>query len=182
MTVIQIKGIPGSGKTYICSKLTNVICLDTDNYVTNAYHKLLKDNKNISPDLIFKLAQRMLNKDIIKSKNTDTIVVVGITLNVVNPDYKFFIKMNKEDLYVAYKRVIIREIEKINNLSISKIKKMDVNDIRYFIEFGNHVNAFDIRTGIQGYLKTYKNAVKHEKKNGFKFLSQKDIIDKLNNL
>lgn len=34
--IIHIDGVQGSGKSYICSKLTNILCVDTDEVMKKA--------------------------------------------------------------------------------------------------------------------------------------------------
>lgn len=34
--IIHIDGVQGSGKSYICSKLNNILCIDTDDIMKKA--------------------------------------------------------------------------------------------------------------------------------------------------
>ena len=43
--IINITGIQGSGKSYICHKLKQIPCIDTDKVLYNTFTKLLKNSK-----------------------------------------------------------------------------------------------------------------------------------------
>lgn len=58
---IHIKGIPRSGKTYICNNIT-VECYDTDDYITKAYD-LLRTSKYTDSN-IRKKAKELFLQDI----------------------------------------------------------------------------------------------------------------------
>lgn len=46
--IIHIDGVQGSGKSYICSKLKNIICIDTDDIMEQTKKKvcLILQKKN----------------------------------------------------------------------------------------------------------------------------------------
>ena len=45
--IIHVNGVQGSGKSYICSKLKNVLCVDTDDIMKNAIDIIEKSQKTI---------------------------------------------------------------------------------------------------------------------------------------
>jgi broad-specificity NMP kinase len=129
--IINITGIQGSGKSYICHKLKHIPCIDTDKVVYNTFTKLLKNNKKFKkyltlpdknvaeniPDkasnILFKQAKKDLIEQI-KRINKPLVIVVGITIDIKS-HLKFFIKLNDKELERTYKRVMMREIDKIKN-------------------------------------------------------------------
>ena len=42
--IIHIDGVQGSGKSYICSKLKNILCVDTDDIMKQAI-EIIQNNK-----------------------------------------------------------------------------------------------------------------------------------------
>jgi hypothetical protein len=177
---IQIKGIPGSGKSYTCTQLPDIIkCFDTDDYITKAYDLLVKKGKKI--ENVNKLAQELLEKDMSKH---DKVVVVGILFDIKDPTHKYFIKMSNDDLEKAYKRTVLREIVKYSNITtkevLDHIKKLDNDEISKYLRYKHHINAMEpVEETYEIYKKSYKNASKYEKKNGLKLISQIDIIDEI---
>ena len=45
MIIVHISGVQGSGKLYICSKLMNTICIDTDDLMLEAKNDI-DDSQN----------------------------------------------------------------------------------------------------------------------------------------
>lgn len=183
--IIQIKGVPGSGKSYICSKIPRDIkCFDTDYYITKAYKILRKKKTKITINNVPNLARKLLLKDI---KGYPIVVIVGITFEVSNLTKKYFIKMSKKELDDAYRRTVIREIKKYNEITkpsvIKLIEKMNNNEISEYLRNMYHINAMDpVETSFDIYKKRYKNALAIEKKRGFIIKNQRDIINDLNHL
>jgi len=64
-----------------------------------------------------KIEKQIINKYI---NDNDKIIFVGMTANIPNPTHKFFIKIT--DLSGVYKRLLLRELEKIT-LHYKKIKR-----------------------------------------------------------
>jgi dephospho-CoA kinase len=84
--IINITGIQGSGKSYVCHKLKHIPCIDTDKVLYNTFTRLLKNSKKFQkyltiPDkndpenipekasnLLFKQAKKDLQDEIKKVK------------------------------------------------------------------------------------------------------------------
>ena len=120
--IIHIVGIPGSGKSYICSKIKNVLCVDTDDiwYEAIGLMKNFKSDKAHS-DIIKQLVKQYID-------NNNIIVFVGSTVKIPNPTYKFFIKIT--DFDKTYKRFVIRELDKIYS-NYNEIKKYVISTDPY---------------------------------------------------
>lgn len=181
--IVHVRGISGSGKSYICSELQRcnaIKCVDTDDYLTHAYNELLINDD----DKIIEHATHLLNKDIEKHK---ILVVVGITLDVENADSCYFIRIPKMDLPDVYRRTIDREILKYKNLTKSKnlkqIEGLNYNDISYFLRYKFHINAINpVDTTFSEYKNMYENALSYEQKKGTIIKSQKQIINDIINM
>lgn len=178
--VIVIKGIPGSGKSYICKLLPkHISCLDTDDFVTLAYDQLIKQKIKFNDNDVFNLAIKLCKNEISKHK---LVVLCGMLFNIPNVNSKYFIKMDDKQLEISYKRVILREIEKYKHISrpsiVNHIKTLSGNEISYYLSFKHHLNAIEpSETTFDNYKKMYYNALNFEKKNGFLIMTQQEIVN-----
>jgi hypothetical protein len=126
--IIHIDGIQGSGKSYICSQIKHIRCVDTDDIYKQAI-KIIDDSQmtnNKIPRTVDHLTQiknMIVNYYI---KNNNKIVFVGITDDIPLATHKFFIKII--DFTSVYKRLLLRELEKIVT-NYSKIKKCIKDEI-----------------------------------------------------
>jgi len=120
--IIHIDGVQGSGKSFICSKIKNILCIDTDNIMKQSI-KIIEDSQNTNKPYLRtfnqmkKIEKQIINKYI---NDNDKIIFVGMTATIPNPTHKFFIKIT--DLSGVYKRLLLRELEKIT-LHYKKIKR-----------------------------------------------------------
>ena len=183
--IIHIDGVQGSGKSYICSKLKNVLCVDTDDIVKVAIdiiEKSQKTDKKI-PRTFNQLqkVKKQVIKKIIKDNSNKKIVFVGMTVDVPNPEHKLFIKIT--DFTTVYKRLLLRELDKI---------------IKHKKEIINHINnekdpqEIDIqRTADMSlafpleyneFLQDYKERLQEAKNKKYIPKTQNKIIDFINNL
>lgn len=199
--IINITGIQGSGKSYICSQLKNIPCVDTDKVLYNTFKKLLKNSEKFQkylsiPDkngpenipekasnLLFKQAKKDLQYEI-KKINKSLIIVVGITIEV-RSDIKFFIKLNNEELENTYRRVMMREADKIKN-NYNNVKKIINNENIYNIAsillFKYEIGAIEQIFPFAGYKKMYQGMEKFEKKHGTFIKTQSQIIKHIEKL
>ena len=177
--IFHVKGIPGSGKTYLCKRLPrNVACLDTDDFFTTAYRRLFRKKRGVVNDRSVRaLAARLLRKEIARHK---CVVVVGITLPVPNATRIYFIKQNVADLKQAYKRVVAREIAKYKILQkkafVARLMKLSPSAIIQQLRHVHHIGAVDVLAGVGAYINMYKQAHAFEKRNKLIILTQKQII------
>ncbi len=170
--IIQIVGIPGSGKSYILSKLTgmpfamlSLKCYDTDDYITKAYLKYPKGN-------VQAIAKKMFLRDIQGSRKP--IVLAGILFDIPGST-RIFIKMSQSELQRAYKQVTRREIDKWK--AVAHKVSYDPDELRYKY----HLNAWSPTASLINYKMDYKNALEFEKGIGAIMLSQAEIIEKIKN-
>ena len=200
--IVSIRGVQGSGKSFVCSQLNNknVECIDTDDVLTEAYdtmigsnivksnlHKCNKKDTDIIPDAIanpiFKKGTQLLNKRI-KESNAALIIVVGITLSC-KADRAFFITMDDATLKKAYRRTIKRELSKITknkNTLLKLVDKSPIDRIGVALTFQYHINALEIGTMFANYKEMYKNALKHEKKLKATCASQSQTIRQIKSM
>jgi len=184
--IIQIIGIAGSGKSYICNKLNNVICIDTDDYFTKAYNILAADiNKKITDKKITSLANKLFETDI-KNAHNKTVVITGITLKSKKLDRLYFIKMDKIEIELAYRRVIKRELSKYIQLTdrevIDNIETMNPNKIQLYLYYTYIMGIDPITMTFDKYKKKYNNSLKKHKNDGSIIMSQIDIINDINKI
>ena len=183
--LIQVKGIPGSGKSYICSLLPkNIKCLDTDDFITSAYDELVKTKKKVSWNSITKLAYMNLCETI---KKYEYVCVVGILLNMYKANKKYFIKLIDNQLDEIYKRTILREINKYKQVTtpnvLNKIKSLKTNEISNFLSFKYHINAIEpVYMTFDVYKRMYKDALAFEQKNKLDIKTQKEIVEDIKKL
>ncbi len=183
--IIHIDGVQGSGKSYICSKLKNVLCVDTDDIMKNAIDIIEKSQKTDKKmprtfKQLQKVKKQIVNK-IIKDNSNKKIVFVGMTVDVPNPEHKLFIKIT--DFTTVYKRLLLRELSKIVKHEreiinhINKEKNPEEIDIQRIADmsliFPVDYNAF------KG---DYDERLKETKKHGYIPKTQNEIIDFINNL
>lgn len=183
--IIHVDGVQGSGKSYICSKLKNVLCVDTDDIMKNAIDIIEKSQKSIKKmprtfKQLQKVKKQIVNK-IIKENVNKKIVFVGMTVDVPNPEHKLFIKIN--DFTTVYKRLLLRELSKIVKHEkeiinhINKEKNPEEIDIQRIADmsliFPVDYNAF------KG---DYDERLKETKKMGYIPKTQDEIIDFINKL
>lgn len=174
--IIQIIGIAGSGKSYICSKLKNVTCLDTDDYFCRAYN-ILKDKS--TDKKIATLADKLFKQDI---KNAKHVVITGITLQSKKTDRIYFIKMNNSELESAYRRVVKRELLKYTQLTdhklINNIDTMDPNKIQLYLYYTYFMGIDPLIMTFIKYKEKYNKLLKKQTE-GVIIKSQSDIINEI---
>lgn len=193
--IINITGIQGSGKSYICHKLKHIPCIDTDKVLYNTFTKLLKNSKKFQkfltiPDkndpenipekasnLLFKQAKKDLQDEIKKVKKP-LVIIVGITIEVKS-NLKFFIKLNNKELEQTYRRVMMREANKIKD-NYNNVKKIinngNIYNIASILLFKYEIGAINQIFPFAGYKKMYQGIEKYERKQKALVKSQTQII------
>ena len=181
--IVHVNGVQGSGKSYICSKLKDILCVDTDDIMKDAINIIEESQKtNKKIPRTFKSLQKIKHKIVKKIiKKNNKIVFVGMTVNIPNPTHKFFIKIT--DFTFVYKRLLLRELEKIvkNYKKIKKHIKEENNPKEIEIEkiadmsllFPVEYNAF---------LEDYKENLKKAIDKKYLPKTQDQIIITINNL
>jgi hypothetical protein len=171
---VQVKGIPGSGKSYICSQLdSRWKCFDTDDLITAAYDQITRGGKKPTSASVRATARKMF---IEQSAGFDRVLLVGILFDMPRADQRFFIKMTREELSAAHTRVIAREVEKWKHVIADKIPTGDGDSVAYCLAMRYHINAFNPVRTLADYSAEYKQALEFERDNGLVVKSQKDII------
>ncbi len=188
MRVIAIRGIPGSGKTWICNAirdLRNVRCIDTDDLLSETYHKLMR-TKNFAAAVArdhppnakgMPMFERMLKKAIHarivslvrQAPQNQILIFAGITAEISKPSAKFFIRMTKNELVDSYRRLMLREFQKIldNEASIRRlITTSSVATIGANLASLHHIGAvfFQLTGSFYAYRRIYKQALRSERK------------------
>ena len=175
--VIHIDGVPGSGKSYMCSKLKNITCIDTDDIETESFntieasqktnHKIERTYENLE-----NLSAALVRKITDQCKN---VVFVGMTVEIPNADHKYFIKI--DDLLSSYKRLQLRELHQI----IQNQKQIKTSIKRITPEEQFHIaRAADLSwkfpVGFDEYADNYSERLKKAETNGFIPKTQKEIL------
>ena len=181
--IIHIDGVQGSGKSYICSKLQNILCVDTDDIMKKAI-QIIESSQQTNKKMprTFKQLQK-INKQLVNKylENNDKIAFVGMTADIPLPTHKFFIKIT--DFTSVYKRLLLRELEKIF-INYKKIKK--------HINEENNPKEIDIQriadmslifpVDYKAFFEDYKERLNEAKKKEYLPKTQEQIISIVNNL
>lgn len=181
--IIRVRGIPGSGKTYMCKLLDNITCIDLDDYMTQAYITLTNKKKPINKKNFSKEIEKLFAEVVEKN---DIIVIVGITI-ILSPamekqiTHKFTITMTNSELETAYKRVVMREIQKYKKLlepSVQKsLEKLSSQELWETLNYKYAINAINIgEIDLATYKKMYKEELELDKKDGYYVGSQTRIV------
>lgn len=192
IAVFSIRGLSGSGKTYICQRL-GIVCYDTDDLVSEVWQTLLDDPASAYKQLVrrnseeaeamFTERKKQRVRDLIQKARDrgEDIAFAGITIDVP-ADKEFFIEMPPEDLEVAYRRVILREIQKVlDHAEAAKriVKHRDIDFVSDDLAYRFHIEAINITTSFDEYQDMYKNALAYELGRKTRVLTQEKIIEQL---
>ena len=176
--LISVRGIPGSGKTYIADKIGDTIrCIDTDDIVSDAYDALARASKGakFTVDEVIERAQRSLD-EVCLELGPGVTVVVGTTLTVASANTRLFVSMSQRTLRVAYERAIRREVAKYATISARAVGRLSADRIPPYLACKLHVNAFDPRREFSEYAEMYASAFEFERNNGARMMSQQEIV------
>lgn len=201
--VITVKGISGSGKTWICQELKRrtkrhaPLCYDTDDLVTECFTELAKKKGFI--DLVARQAnlrrpawwKQMAAKyktkvsRILKAAKGRPVVFVGITGEEIEAEHQFFIKMKRDELEKAYRRTIAREIRKVSAKVTTLVRlteTLPAAAIPTVMQYMHDTLAMGINTSLSTYKQMYENARKHARDRGVAIKSQAEIIKRIEKL
>lgn len=178
--IVQIIGIAGSGKSYICSRLINfknITCIDTDEYFIKAYNVL---KSRATDEKIAILADKLFQNDIKKISNKgNAVVITGHTLTSKTIDNIYFIKMTSNELEQAYRRVIKRELLKYIELTdkevINKIETMNPNKIQTYLYYKYFMGVDPLIMTFNKYKEKYDKLLKKQDSTVL-IMSQANII------
>ena len=187
--IIHIDGIPGAGKSYICTKINSPksVCIDNDDIVLDAKNYVDSSNMPRTFNSVNKVIKQKVNELIEKhiKDGKRIIIFVGVRFLVDtalnDADYKYFIKLS--DLGATFRRVFMRETEKIEG-NLSDIKKL-INDPK--IEADELDDMVQRKTNLalpyppefSQYKKHYKRGLDIAKKNNYKIATQDKIITRI---
>jgi len=181
--IIHVDGVQGSGKSFICSKIKKILCIDTDDIMKKAI-KIIEDSQNTNKKYPRTINQmKKIEKQIVNQyiSNNDKIIFVGMNPDIPLPTHKFFIKIT--DFSAVYKRLLLRELEKIV-LNHNKIKK-------HIIEENNpkEIDIFRIAdmsvvfpVSYDEFLEDYKERLKEAKTKKYLAKTQEQIIYAINKI
>lgn len=161
MPHVVVRGISGSGKSWLCRALAaaSIECVDTDDWLHAG-----KTRKQ----LLAHLATRPF------------VAVVGITIRVPPDEGLYFIKIVAADFPATYKRVLARELKKIVDQAPAILKTIETKTPREINDALGRPQDFglamSITDTIQDYKRMYKGAVAYEKARGAKVLTQDKVL------
>ena len=187
--IIHIDGIPGAGKSYICTKINSPksVCIDNDDIVLDAKNYVDSSNMPRTFKSLHKVIKQKINELIEKHVNDGKriIIFVGVrflvdtALNDAN--YRYFIKLS--DLGATFRRVFMRETEKIES-NLGDIKKLisdpkiEVDELDGMVHRKTNL-ALPYPPEFSQYKKHYKRGLGIAKKNNYKIASQDEIIARI---
>jgi uncharacterized protein YbbK (DUF523 family) len=172
--IIRVRGVPGSGKTYIAKVLRKhgIRVIDTDDVITKAYDDFAKTNGLFTADHVLERAQRWMLRAVYGSDEPIT-VVVGVTLSVPSSDDLLFIDVT-ENLHNVYERTVKRELRKY--ASVRGVDQMPLYQVAPYLACKLHLNAFDPRQEYRDYQRMFTAALADETKKNARVMKQADII------
>jgi hypothetical protein len=175
--LICVRGIPGSGKTHMARQLAalGVRCVDTDDVVTDTYRAMARGGARLGVDDVLEQARETM-RVICGERGEGVMVIVGVTLNVPNPDATLFITMSPRHLALAYERTVRRELRKYASISAQAIGKLRVDQVAPYLACKLHVNAFDPRREFPEYAGVYAAALEFERSNGAELMAPREIL------
>ncbi len=181
--IIHIDGVQGSGKSYICSKLKNILCIDTDDIRKKALDIIDKTRKTDKKmPRTFKqlnlIKKRLIKHYIRKNKK---IVFVGMTANIPEATHKFFIEIT--DHTIVYKRLLLRELKKII-INYTKIKKHIKEENNPFEIDVQRIADMSVQFPVNydAFLSDYNERLEEAKINKYTLKTQEQIISIINDL
>ena len=192
--IIHIDGVQGSGKSYVCSQIqsSKCICLDIDDIDLEVKNYVDSSSMPKTFNSLGKVWKKRLNEIISKNikYGKTIIVIVGVKRIYMKETaldtatYKYFIKL--DDINTVYRRVFIRETEKILNngdkimeiLNNKKIEEEELCDL--IIRATNSALLYPV--DYDRYVDNYKREMAKAKKTNYKIMSQDTIIKTINKL
>jgi len=129
-------------------------------------------------ELIKTIENKIINNYI---DNNDIIVFAGMTVKIPNPTYKFFIKLT--DLSASYKRLLLRELDKIYS-NYSRIKNYIITEDNPR-EINTHniaLTSIPFPVSYDDFLADYKERLIDAKTLNYTPKTQEQIINFINNL
>lgn len=199
MTVcVHIRGIVGSDKSWICKQLRemNILCIDTDNVLQEVFVKLresspkfqkLLRSKWSDKDNWWKTMSRTGKKEIertIQRKREDgiSVVVVGnsISEDIGGVDKTFFIKMSERALGQAYRRLMLRELEKIVGTSHATARVIQHENLYEIGAILSNITTpsypITFGTSFEIYEEYYQEWLGKAEKSGYIIMTQPEIL------
>jgi hypothetical protein len=190
MVVIQVSGVVGSGRKYLCEKLKKTVkCFDADAILREAddkLHTLVKTKKTKlthNQENVIAMADEEIKKIINRESNKhEVIVFTGLRMYVKHCNMRYFIKINNfED---TFRRFQLREFNKFIKASTSIkniIKKSKITDIRPKVLKEMSLSA-PFPCNYSEYLSEYETELYYAKAEKAIIKSQSDIIKEINKI
>jgi cytidylate kinase len=179
--VVIIKGIPGSGKTWICreiQKMTGVVCFDVDDIYTLAYEQLVAKKQSATHVACADETSRMLELGISRARSdTATRLVVissGITIPFNIPGEKLFVGLSAKSAKVAHARVLRRQLDRWHQSKPPS--NLEGDDLANWVR-AHHLVAMIPSITLERYRQLYSEEAAKEQNNGYKILSQSKIVE-----
>lgn len=180
--IVHISGVQGSGKTYICEKISKnkkIVCIDTDDIMYQTFNHI-ENNGLPQNNRTFNKIEKRIKAEYIKQNQGKIIVFSGMTVEIPEADQKYFIKI--DDLGSVFKRLMLRELEKIyqNYNQIKKVIKSskDIENLGLEIENAAKLGV-SFPTHFQEFKRDYESMTKKMIKKGYQVKTQKEIISDL---
>lgn len=153
MTVILIKGITGSGKTYVKSQLPKQIkCIDTDDLYYREYDKKPGPMKQVHKRVV-----KLLQDEIKRNK---FVVITGNDIEGIQYDYVYFIKLT--NVAQAYKRLINRELIRLRQTPVPDIQSMNAKDVNLFLRMIYKTGIDPFSVTFNDYKEKYESKLKKQ--------------------
>lgn len=187
--LIQLFGIPGSGKSYLCRQLERrgVKCFGTDELLINAFHKVKGQHRNrdfhsINKNVprVDKAATQQARLDFLQQDQN--VVLEGLTLGDFKGATRIFIKLSRKELQDSYRRLWARELNKLcdNKNGILQLLRTqrDLHRVTTDIQFLTN-QAVDLPLTFAEYEKMYDGALAFERKKGSQIVAKNKVVQRI---
>jgi hypothetical protein len=191
-----IKGIVGSGKSWLCHELSSrgITCCDTDDVMQKVFNKERENSAEFRALVRRKWSKKHNWWLVLMEKTRENIeelirdarsynrpvVVVGESVEgeITGIDQVYFIKMSRKSLGIAYRRLMRREILKIHDSTprlLEITEHEDIDDIGPLISNVVTPTIF-ISSPFSYYKEMYARTLKRENEAGSIILTQPEIL------
>ena len=172
--IVHVEGVPGSGKTFLCSMLRiRARCVDTDDLWADA-DRIADDRKRAGQRAPNKraLVDRMI-RDLVRDRDKDRpLVFVGMHAPP-RATHKFFIRL--DDHPAAYRRLLLRELDKYVTRADDVRRHVRETGDPKDIDIPRVANLASIPSNYADFVRNYKARRNFMVSRGYRVMPQDDI-------
>ena len=204
MPVVVIRGVPGSGKSWLAGQLSaaGVTTYDTDELIVNEFRKFVRTDKFhrlcrrpaprkpdsiVRPALLIeliRLAQSRVRALTARARRPGgpCVAICGVMFHVKpTSGGLYFVQLAERDLPAVYRRHILRDLTATQSeipAAIEATGRVPVDEIAAWVEMtvGIRAGAFP---SYRSYVQFYRSALEFEEKRGAHVIPQAEIMQRV---